>query len=103
MEATLKLRADWAKEAHLLSRCRLSIRDNTMLTLFKKPIFQVFLFVISLIIVNWPLISIVDKSSPGTAFLFIYSLWIVVVIILFIIGKSVTHSSKSKDELRERE
>lgn len=67
-----------------------------MKKLFKKPAFSIFLLLLCLVLFNWPLLSIVG-SNPKTMFLYLFSVWGLVILLLFFINRSY-QSPASEEE-----
>lgn len=51
--------------------------------------FQVAVFVLFLILFNWPLLSIVNGKGPWPVFLYLFTSWGVLVLILFLFYRGV--------------
>jgi hypothetical protein len=63
--------------------------------IFRKPGFHAFLFLLSLILFNWPFMSIAYNNSPLTFFYFLFMVWGIILILLFIVKKSLDKSSSN--------
>jgi len=69
---------------------------------FREPGFQLFLFVLSMLLFNWPLMRIAGEKSSGVFFIYLYLVWIFVIVLLALIGRSLGASSDPKTEQSDR-
>ena len=55
---------------------------------------QLFLFALAVLLFNWPLLRIAGEKSSGVFFAYLYLVWIFVILLLFMIGRSLGSSSR---------
>jgi hypothetical protein len=56
--------------------------------LLRQPEFQVFLFCLGLVLLNWPFLAIFQGKRPEALFLYLLLVWTIAVVILFLIARS---------------
>lgn len=55
--------------------------------LFSQPAFQVLLFILCLLLFNWPILSIIPLNKQEQLFCFVYSTWSAVILLLFLFSR----------------
>lgn len=55
------------------------------------------LFSLFLILFNWPLFSL-SYHNPGSVFTFIFTIWVIIVVVLFIIGQALPTSLTDEEK-----
>jgi len=61
-----------------------------------KPGVQVFLFVFTLLLFNWPLLSIAHDRGPAALFLYLFCAWLLVIFIVFLITREKPSGTASR-------
>jgi hypothetical protein len=65
--------------------------------LFCKTGFILFLFFVCLVLFNWPLMSIPDRAGTDIMFIYLFSVWGIIVFLLFVIRKCYDKSSPGEE------
>ncbi len=68
--------------------------------ILKKPELHLFVFCLSLILLNWPLITITNETISAGIFVYLFLVWCIMVLLLFLIA--ISHNIKGLDETKER-
>ncbi len=55
-----------------------------------QPFFHFFLFLFSLMLFNWPIISIAEIQHSMTLFSYLFYVWGVIIFVLFLISRSLS-------------
>ena len=74
---------------------------RTVLGVFRQPEFQLFLFCLMFLLFNWPFLAVVGTGGFKSLFLYLYGLWSVLIVLLFLIQKSI-RKKKSDDDATRR-
>lgn len=56
---------------------------------FRQPEFQIFLFCLMFALFNWPFLAVAGRIGFETIFLYLYGLWLVLILLLFFLQKSI--------------
>jgi hypothetical protein len=67
-----------------------------LINLLAKTGFSVLLFSLSLLLFNWPLISVVNTNIE-LFFIFLFLVWSIIILILFFISKSLDTSASQNN------
>ncbi|PCI24517.1 MAG: hypothetical protein COB67_11555 [SAR324 cluster bacterium] len=68
---------------------------------FGQPQFQGFAFILFLFLLNWPFLGIIDHYPPKIAFFLMFGLWMIMLGLLFAIGRSCI--ATEQEEFTEQE
>lgn len=68
-----------------------------LVELLKQTDFHAFLFCLMLFLVNWPLLQSAAAGGVKALFVYLYGLWLVLILILFLIQKSLRGNRPDKD------
>lgn len=61
--------------------------------------FALFLFVLLLAFLNWPILSFLDNMTCGGAYIYICAVWLVIVALALLVGLSLAgHSHPDEDK-----
>lgn len=67
--------------------------------LFRQPEFQIFLFCLMLLLLNWPFLGVAGGSGLKGMFFYLYRVWSALILLLFLVQKS--NRGKVADEDRD--
>jgi hypothetical protein len=62
----------------------------------KPLILQVFLFIVGLVVFNWPMIAIAAAKGSAPLFVYLFLTWILFIAVLWVIIRLVARMTKSK-------
>jgi uncharacterized membrane protein AbrB (regulator of aidB expression) len=65
--------------------------------LFKQTDFQIFLFVLSMILFGWPIVHFSDLDRFETMFYYLFGAWTVVIFLLFMVSRSLSDQTSSEE------
>jgi len=68
-----------------------------MYNLFQKPLFLILIFILFTIILNLYILQLLDKVSVVSSFFIVYSFWVLMIIFLFIISRTITKIKIDED------
>lgn len=70
---------------------------------WSSPELSVFLFCLFLILLGWPFVSIADHHNPGYfTFIYLFVTWSLMIIALFVLGKSVRKHLEINEDTQEK-
>ncbi|NQY94658.1 MAG: hypothetical protein HRT43_10860 [Campylobacteraceae bacterium] len=64
-----------------------------MYRLFRRPTFLIFLFILAVLLLNIFLMPLVDNISPLHGFMTLYIFWFILIILSFLISRTLTKTS----------
>lgn len=59
--------------------------------------FQVVLFFLCIVLFGWPLVPLSNEDRPEVVFIYLFSCWSVVIVLLFFVSRSQTILTESED------
>ena len=65
--------------------------------LLRQSDFQLFLFLIFSILLNWPFIAVYDKNGTTGMFVYLVTIWAFIIGLLFFISRSLDSNSSGHD------
>jgi hypothetical protein len=68
------------------------VRDKNQRALLADPVIPLALAWVSTIFLGWPLIQIVGEHGTAALFIYIFTVWSGLVIVLFAISRSLRHT-----------
>lgn len=75
---------------------------NRLKDLLRKTEFHIFLFCFFFLLLNWPLLTLIDNEPPRTVFLYFYLVWQAIVVVLALIARQCRLASPTKGILRDK-
>jgi hypothetical protein len=60
-----------------------------LLELLRQTEFHIFLFFLLFMLMDWPFLAVAAEGGLASMFMFLYGLWAVVILLLFLIQKSL--------------
>ncbi|MCU0588551.1 MAG: hypothetical protein MUF52_10380 [Syntrophobacteraceae bacterium] len=61
---------------------------KSMIRLLRQTELHFLLFVMGFVSLNWPILSIFHGSEPSSIFLYFFSIWALVIVILFFVQRA---------------
>ena len=61
-----------------------------------SPGFQICLFALTLLLFNWPLLSIAHDSGPAALFFYLFGAWLLVIFLVFLITRGLPAETTSQ-------
>lgn len=71
--------------------------------MFRQPEFQIFLFCLIFLLVNWPFLAVAAANGLKSVFMYLYGLWSVLILILFLIQRSLRCKASDDDSDERRD
>jgi hypothetical protein len=65
--------------------------------LFQQTEFHVLLFCVSLVLLGWPVVSFSDVNRLQVMFVYLFLAWAAIVILLFLVSRSLEAGEESDD------
>jgi len=69
----------------------------------RKTAFTIFLFILTFLLFNWPLTGITTGENPLYNFIYIFTVWLLIIISLFIMRKDNIPVDTGDKELNKKE
>jgi hypothetical protein len=60
--------------------------------------FHILMLVVGLLSLSWPLLSVFEEKHPGDLLLYFFLIWIIFIILLFLLGRSIRAPSNADDK-----
>lgn len=61
--------------------------------LLRNNMFSIFLFFLSLLFLNWPILTICNEDDLKTVFFYLFSVWFIIILLVFSMNRSRSDSS----------
>ncbi|HMK33889.1 MAG TPA: hypothetical protein VK463_02400 [Desulfomonilaceae bacterium] len=65
--------------------------------LLRQTEFPIFLFFVSLVLFNWPVVNLSDVHRLEIPFIYLFTTWGIVVLLLYLAGKSLGDQPSSEE------
>jgi len=65
--------------------------------LFQKKEFHLFLFFVSMVLFNWPFLNIAAETQSYLFFVYIFSVWAIIILLSCLIARSHTFTTSDND------
>jgi hypothetical protein len=76
---------------------------NRLNKAFQKPVLHVFLFLLFLALLSWPLLTIADQAHPPFIMsMYLFALWSAMITMLFVIRR-ICHKNYERNEEKNQE
>jgi hypothetical protein len=75
---------------------------NRLGTLLTKFEFHILVLILGFICLSWPLMSVFEKKHPGALLAYLFLIWIFLIVLLFLMGRSIMTMGDAGREERSR-
>ncbi|HBG07126.1 MAG: hypothetical protein A2075_21120 [Geobacteraceae bacterium GWC2_58_44] len=65
--------------------------------LLRQPEFQVFVFCLLFLLINWPFLGVSGKSSLMSIFSYLFVLWAIFILLMFLIQRALRGTASGED------
>lgn len=69
--------------------------------LYRLPAFHGFLACLGFILLSWPIVTIVDEQRGEATFLYLFTVWALLILLMFFLARSLAAREKSKRNTEE--